>query len=106
MRILWLLPMLAGCATTNPSAVPAPGPSDEVRAELEALEAPFRDSANRVARLNETVRVGGVAVTPLVVLEDSRCPRDVACVWEGRIRLSVRVAGAGAQLNASNRTRS
>lgn len=30
-------------------------------------------------------------MTPLAVLEDSRCPKGVQCVWAGRLRLKVRV---------------
>jgi len=40
-----------------------------------------------VARLGERVQVDGPAVTPREVLEDSRCPSDVQCVWAGRLRL-------------------
>ena len=43
------------------------------------------------ARLGQTVEVGGPRVTPLAVLEDSRCPMEARCVWVGRVRLSVRV---------------
>lgn len=32
-----------------------------------------------------------LAVTPLEVIEDSRCPADVQCVWQGRFRLSARL---------------
>jgi hypothetical protein len=42
-------------------------------------------------RLGETVRVDGPTVTPLSVLEDSRCPKGATCIWAGRVRLSVRV---------------
>jgi hypothetical protein len=44
-----------------------------------------------IARLGETVRLHNVAVTPVRVLEDSRCPQRVSCVWAGRLRLSVRI---------------
>lgn len=43
------------------------------------------------ARLGERVYVDGPAVTPLEVLEDSRCPKGVQCFWEGQLRLNVRV---------------
>jgi hypothetical protein len=43
------------------------------------------------ARLGETVRIGGVKVTPLTLREDSRCPAEVRCVWAGRLRLLVRI---------------
>jgi hypothetical protein len=41
--------------------------------------------------LGKTIGVGGPKVTPLTLLEDSRCPAGVRCVWAGRVRLSVRV---------------
>jgi len=37
------------------------------------------------ARIGQTVRVGGPTVRPLAVIEDSRCPTDVVCVWAGRV---------------------
>ena len=43
------------------------------------------------AGLNERVNVDGPYVTPLAVLEDSRCPMNARCVWAGRTRLSVRI---------------
>lgn len=48
------------------------------------------------AGLGETVAVDGPKVTPLAVLEDSRCPMNARCVWAGQVRLKVRVhLGAG-----------
>ncbi len=48
------------------------------------------------ASLGETVAVDGPRVTPLEVLEDSRCPMNARCVWAGQVRLKVRVhLGAG-----------
>lgn len=58
-------------------------------------ERPGNASANGVvtARLGETVRLGGLRVRPIAVVEDSRCPRDVTCVWAGRLRLRVAISG-------------
>lgn len=56
------------------------------------------DSALSYAGIGETVAVGGPRVTPLAVLEDSRCPMNARCVWAGQVRLSIRIeTGAGAQ---------
>jgi len=45
------------------------------------------DTGERIqVRINERASVGGVAVTPRAVLEDSRCPVDVECVQFGRVR--------------------
>lgn len=77
---------LASCAT-----VPADSPSDR---------------GLTYARLGQRVTVGGPRVTPLKVLEDSRCPVNVQCVWAGQVRLSVRIAtgrGASVQEIVSNK---
>lgn len=50
------------------------------------------------ARIGQEVNVGGPKVTPLAVLEDSRCPAQVTCVWAGRLRISARITlGSGSQ---------
>lgn len=51
---------------------------------------PATDGIARAA-LGERVYVDGPYVTPLRVLEDSRCPSNVRCVWAGRVVLSVRI---------------
>lgn len=43
------------------------------------------------AALGETVLMTGLHITPLAVLEDSRCPAAVQCIQAGRLRLSARV---------------
>lgn len=51
------------------------------------------------ARLGQKVDLGGPKVTPLKVLEDSRCPMEARCVWAGRVRLEVRIeTGAGSNV--------
>jgi hypothetical protein len=44
-------------------------------------------------RFGQTATVGPVSVTPLTLLEDSRCPKDVQCVWAGRVRIEASVNG-------------
>jgi hypothetical protein len=39
------------------------------------------------AKLGQKVYADGPQVTPLEVLEDSRCPADVQCVWAGQVRI-------------------
>jgi hypothetical protein len=39
------------------------------------------------ARLGQRVYVDGPAVTPLEVLEDSRCPAGARCAWAGQVRI-------------------
>lgn len=46
-------------------------------------------------RLNETGESHGWSVTPVELLEDSRCPADVECIRAGTVRVSVRVGVVG-----------
>ena len=52
---------------------------------------PPASTPNVSARLGETVRLGALTITPLQVVEDSRCPAGVQCVWAGRLRLNLRL---------------
>lgn len=39
----------------------------------------------------ETAKVSRIKANLVDILEDSRCPEDVACVWAGRIRILVKL---------------
>ena len=57
---------------------------------------PNREYANGpTAPLNEVATLDGLTVRPLAVIEDSRCPLLVRCVWAGRLRISAAVSGEG-----------
>ena len=79
MRIsaIVLCALLAACAAPAAQSRPEPsaGPNTAHSRPL------------AIAALGERVYVDGPAVTPLEVLEDSRCPEAVHCVWAGRFRL-------------------
>lgn len=74
------LPALLGACTIIPASVdprntPAP-------------------AASAVA-LGQPVMVGALVVTPIEVIEDSRCPINARCVWAGRLVVATRIAGSG-----------
>ena len=48
---------------------------------------PDSDGITR-ARFGETAKIGDVRISPLKLLEDSRCPKDVQCVWAGQVRIT------------------
>ena len=52
-----------------------------------------KDGISR-ARIDESVAVGPLQLTPVKLLEDSRCPTGVQCISAGRVRVSVRIDGA------------
>ncbi len=83
---LTALLLLAGCVTTPRVEEPSPASEDS-------------DDGLSRTRLGETVAVGGPKVTPVALLEDSRCPTDTRCIWAGRVRVTVRVdLGRGSQM--------
>lgn len=45
-----------------------------------------------IARFGQTVLLGPVRVTPLALVEDSRCPSDVHCIWAGQVWITARIA--------------
>lgn len=49
------------------------------------------EPAVTIARIGQPAYVDGIMVTPLRVLEDSRCPMEARCVWAGQVRLLVRI---------------
>ncbi len=50
---------------------------------------------SKYTTLNKKVVIAGMTVTPLEVVEDSRCPSGVNCIWKGTVRLKVRLESEG-----------
>lgn len=84
---LFLLALLlggAGCTGARPAEPDVPGialtisPDDREPFEL---------------AIGDAVRVGAHTVRFLDVLEDSRCPANVTCVWQGRAVVRVQIDG-------------
>ena len=72
------------------SAVGRTGPNCEFAA------CPSGGPVVRDARIGEEVGDLDVSITPLEVLEDSRCPLDVVCIQAGTVRMRARlVSGLG-----------
>lgn len=49
--------------------------------------------ATLTAAMGQSVRLNRWTFTPVKVLEDSRCPRMVACVWRGRLKVEFAMRG-------------
>ena len=71
---------LAACATVRDAPIVENGPASP---------------EGTAAALDQPVQVGALVATPKELVEDSRCPSDVQCVWAGRVVLSTRIDGAG-----------
>jgi hypothetical protein len=77
---LALLVALAAATGPLPSGSPAPV----------ALDRPFEVTLGERASVE-----GGLSVHFLSVVEDSRCPADVVCVWEGNARIVLELEAEG-----------
>lgn len=75
-----------GPAPDNGTQGGTPGPAEAMEAELNA-------PGHVVAQIGETAQLGNVSVRPIAVVEDSRCPIDVTCVWAGRLTVRVAISG-------------
>lgn len=75
LMIVSILPLaLAACAPAPPIATGTP-----------------------TAGLGQVASIGNLRIKPIKVVEDSRCPASVACVWAGRLVVRVEIeGGAGA----------
>lgn len=69
-RVLLVAMALAGCATMPSQAKP-------------------------IAALGQVATVDDIRVRPLSVVEDSRCPINVVCVWAGRIIVRTEIRAGG-----------
>lgn len=91
-RMKQVLALLAPVALAACTVVPAPDST------------PPMPQGSAVA-LNQSVRVGDLTVTPIGVVEDSRCPINARCVWAGRLVVRTRIDGtarAGAWRDTAN----
>ena len=52
----------------------------------------------QVAALGSTIVVGAMRITPIAVIEDSRCPAGVQCIWAGRVVVRVTISSLAAKL--------
>ena len=84
MKALALLPafVLAACAASLPAPLPTGTPT---------------------AGFGQTARAGPLLVTPIALVEDSRCPMNARCIWAGRLTVRAEVR-AGRTMDVRNVT--
>lgn len=98
--------LLSGCASApapqpTPAPIPAPTPprdlspfARQVQDQLDRLAAELSAPGVASAEYGQTANLGGgLTVRPLAIVEDSRCPGNTACLWEGRLIIRANVAG-------------
>ncbi len=45
--------------------------------------------------INQRIYSNGIYITPIDIIEDSRCPSGVSCIWAGRLRVKVKLERGG-----------
>lgn len=77
-----------GNQTTN-----TPGATNDTSGTVTPNPVPS-GSGNVSAAIGKSVTAFGITLTPLAVVEDSRCPQGVQCIQAGTVRVRVRVTTA------------
>jgi hypothetical protein len=103
--LLLLLTLLAGCGaneTGGPSSPPStpstatPPPTFTPAAPLPSpTPAPAALGAPLRLRVGETAAVGPLTLTLAAIANDSRCPTQVSCFWEGAAEATLEVVAPG-----------
>lgn len=74
---------------------PMPTPSRTVVASLTTSPSPSASMAERIAiNVGASDTISGLTIKPIRVVEDSRCPPEAVCVWEGRAVVETYLADA------------
>ncbi|PZO55159.1 MAG: hypothetical protein DCF16_03820 [Alphaproteobacteria bacterium] len=103
--------LLAACASPAPAPAPTPPPAPapmpepysqlgrQIHADIARLDAALREPGIVTAEIGQTADLGGgLTVRPLAIIEDSRCPQNVQCLWAGRMRIRAMVSGIDTEL--------
>ncbi len=80
-------------AFTNGPLVPPPQAAGTSTPPVETQATTTPEKESTVAALNERILDNGVHITPLEVLEDSRCPMGVYCIQAGTVRIKAKLEG-------------
>ncbi len=43
------------------------------------------------AKINQKILNNGISITPIKLIQDSRCPSNVQCIWEGTVIVKVKL---------------
>jgi hypothetical protein len=104
--------LLAACASPAPSPAPMPPPPAPLPTprDLSPFARQVSDDMGRlaielsapnivIAEIGQSADLGnGLTVRPLAIIEDSRCPQNVQCLWAGRMRIRAMVSGIDTEL--------
>lgn len=69
--------------------IDAPAESVDLEPEVKPIDT---DEASPIG-LGQSATILGVTITPLRLIQDSRCAEGVTCIWAGTVELRVRLDG-------------
>ena len=71
------------------TAVGRTGPNCEFAACPDATQAPILEPGNIVLGVGENGKVGDVEIILNSIVQDSRCPLNVQCIWAGEVKANI-----------------
>ncbi|MAZ73074.1 MAG: hypothetical protein CMC70_07980 [Flavobacteriaceae bacterium] len=78
-----------------------PKNTSETSSESVSENGPIIQEGTITLSLGETARVGDLVIQFKEVLEDSRCPTGMQCVWQGRAKILVETSEDGMPVDKS-----
>lgn len=85
----------AQCQFAECPVAPEPKVEEEVVVKQEEV------LGSKLTTLNKKITIAGMSLTPLEVVEDSRCPSGVSCIWKGTVRIKVKLESEGTTTQTS-----
>lgn len=107
--LVFAMLVLSACASAPPAEPPAPSApmpprvlsptAQQVQDQQQRLDVELNAPGVVTAGFGQTADLGGgLTVRPFAVIEDSRCPGNATCLWEGRLRIRASVSGRESEL--------
>jgi hypothetical protein len=76
-----------------------------IQADMARLERELSAPGIVATEIGATADLGnGLNVRPIAIIEDSRCPQNVDCLWAGRMRIRASVSGRDVELQLGETT--
>lgn len=66
-------------------------PTGGTVAQDNTTQAPVQEIETNLAMINQKILNNSIHINPTEVVEDSRCPTDLNCMWKGVIRIKVKL---------------
>jgi len=91
-------PEAPAASPTATAPAPTETPEPTTTPETSATRLPHPLDTPFSLHVGQSERVGDLEITLAGITEDSRCPPDVQCVWQGQVGVQLEVTAAGGEM--------